>query len=201
VFGGTFDPPHNVHVAVAEAALRQFALELVVFVPNGIPPQKVAVDGVSKEDRFLMVQEAIKGHREFRVSRIEIERGGPSYTIDTIRAMKEDCPQGLCFILGADRLLEIETWKESEALLRSVPFIVAPRAGVLVTVFERPPFDVASIHVLEMDEVDLASTFVRDRAAKGEPIDEWVPRGVAGYIEERRLYRAGRNSEPNGTGG
>jgi nicotinate-nucleotide adenylyltransferase len=201
LFGGTFDPPHNAHIAVAEAALGQCGLARVVFVPNGIPPQKVNPDGASKEDRLRMVEAAIEGHPGLEVSRIEIDREGPSYTIDTIRAMKEDSPQGLCFILGADRLLEIETWRESGALLRSVPFIVAPRAGVSVSVFGRPPFDVASIHVLEMDEVDLASTFVRDRTMRGESIEEWVPRGVARTIDERRLYRVGRGSRAKGTGG
>lgn len=201
VLGGAFDPPHNAHLAVARAALRQFELARVIFVPNGIPPQKAPTDGVTSEDRYRMVRRAIAGRAHLSVSRIEIDRDGPSYTIDTIRAMKEDCPEGVCFILGADQLFAIETWRESQALLKSVPFVVAPRAGVSLSFLERPPFDVASIHVLEMDEVDLSSTEIRDRAARGESIEAWVPRSVARYVEEHGLYRVGAAVRSHGAGG
>jgi nicotinate-nucleotide adenylyltransferase len=201
VLGGAFDPPHNAHVAVARRALRQFELSRVVFVPNGIPPRKAVSNGVTSEDRYRMVSLAIAGFRRFSVSRTEIDRDGPSYTIDTIRAMKEDCPEGVCFILGADQLFEIETWREPKALLDSVSFIVAPRAGVALSFLGRPPFDAASIHVLDMDEVDLSSTLVRDRAARGESIEAWVPRSVARYIEEHGLYGVGDRARSQGTGG
>ncbi len=201
VLGGTFDPPHNAHLAVARTALRQFGLSRVVFVPNGIPPQKSVSDGVTSEDRYRMASLATAGRRQFSVSRIEIDRGGPSYTIDTIRAMKEDCPEGVCFILGADQMLEIETWREPQALLDSVSFIVAPRAGISLSFLGRPPYDVASIHALDMGEVDLSSTAVRDRVARGESIEAWVPRSVARYIEERGLYRVGVRVRSHGTGG
>jgi len=189
LFGGTFNPIHNAHLLVAETAWSQFALSEVVFIPNGIPPHKQELLGVDKEDRFEMVRRAIAGRREFSVSRIEIDREGPSYTIDTIRALADDYPQGVCFIIGADRLLEIETWKEPEALLRSVPFLLAPRAGISLSAFKAPPFDAASIHPLEMDEVDLSSTHLREMVRRGKAIDEWVPAAVAKYVDEQGLYR------------
>ena len=201
LLGGAFDPTHNAHLAVARAALRQFELSRIVFVPNGIPPRKSASDGVTSEDRYRMACRAVAGCRDFSVSRIEIDRDGPSYTIDTIRAMKEDCPEGVCFILGADQMSEIETWREPQALLDNVPFVVAPRAGIPLSFLARPPFDVASIQVLDMGEVDLSSTAVRDRVARGESIETWVPRSVARYIEEHGLYRVGAAVRSHGTGG
>jgi nicotinate-nucleotide adenylyltransferase len=190
LFGGTFDPPHRAHLLVAQEALKQCGLSRIVLIPNGVPPQKGAASG-TKEDRFRMVQLLVRGRRGLTASRIEIDREGPSYTIDTIRAMKDDYPEGLCFILGADRLLGIDTWKEYGALLRSVPFVVAPRAGILLSSFSGSPYDEASIHVLDMAAVDLSSSFVRERVARGETIESWVPRGVAAYVRSRGLYRAG----------
>lgn len=189
LFGGTFNPLHEAHLLVAEKALEQFPLSEVMFIPSGIPPHKVVEDGVGKEDRYEMVRRAIAPNPQFSVSRIEIDREGPSYTIDTIRALKGIYPQGVCFIVGADLLLQIETWKEPEALLTSVPFIIAPRAGVPQEAFSTPPFNKAEIHFLAMEEVDLSSTWVRERVKQGEPIEEWVPPEVAVYIERHGLYR------------
>jgi nicotinate-nucleotide adenylyltransferase len=189
LFGGTFNPLHNAHLLVAEKALSQFGLREVIFVPCGIPPHKEVADGVNKEDRYEMVRRAIAGRPRFSVSRIEIDRAGPSYTIDTIRAMKGEHPEGLCFIVGADLLSQIETWKEPEALLASVPFIVAPRAGVDMRIFSAPPFDRAEIHFLDMEEVDLSSTWVREAVREGRGYESYVPPAVADYIKEHGLYR------------
>lgn len=191
VFGGAFDPPHLAHLEVAVQALRQFRLAGVVFVPNGVPPQRGAPPVASKEDRLRMLEALTDGQPKLSVSRIELDREGPSYTIDTIRAMGEDCPLGLCFILGADRLATIASWRESEALVRLVPFIVAPRPGVSLASLRGPLVEKATIHVLAMTEVDLSSTFVREAAAEGRPVDAWVPPGVAAYINVRGLYRKG----------
>ena len=189
LFRGTFNPLHSAHLRVAAKALEQFALSKIVFIPNGIPPHKAVELGCSKEDRYTMVERAVADSGQMEVSRIEIDREGPSYTIDTIRAMKDDYPQGICFIVGADKLLELDTWKEPDALLRSVPFIVAPRAGVQVSAFHEPPFDCAMIAALEMEEVDLSSTSLRDMVARGAGIEDLVPSAVADYIKERGLYR------------
>jgi len=189
LFGGTFNPLHNAHLIVAEKALEQFELKEVIFIPSGIPPHKEVADGVSKEDRYEMVRRAIAGRPRFSVSRIEIDRDGPSYTIDTIRALRGKYPQGLCFIVGADLFSQIETWKEPKALLRSVPFIVAPRDGIKKDTFALPPFDQAEIHFLEMKEVDLSSTWVREAVREGKEFTRLVPSAVADYIREHGLYR------------
>ncbi len=189
LFGGTFNPLHNAHLLVAEKALAQFGLKEVIFIPCGIPPHKEVADGVTKEDRYEMVRRAIAGHPRFSVSRIEIDRDGPSYTIDTIRALTGKYPEGMCFIVGADLLAQIDTWKEPEALLASVPFIVAPRDGIPRDIFAAPPFDRAEIHFLAMDEVDLSSTWVREAVRNGQDYVDHVPPVVADYIREHGLYR------------
>lgn len=189
LFGGTFNPLHEAHILVARTAIEQFDLSEVVFIPSGIPPHKEVAEGVSKEDRYAMVKQGIAADTRFSVSRIEIDRLGPSYTIDTIRALKLEYPVGLCFIVGADLLVQIDTWKEPQALLSSVPFLIAPRNEVSKETFRVPPFDRARIHFLEMEAVDLSSTWVRNRVKQGETVMDCVPLSVATYIEEHGLYR------------
>ena len=189
LFGGTFNPLHNAHIRVARAAFGQCGLSSVLFIPNGIPPHKGPLKGISGEDRYRMVRTAIARYEEFDISRIEIDREGPSYTIDTIRALKDDYNQGVCFIVGADRLLDITTWREPEALLQSAPFVIAPREGVSEDAFDLSPFDAAQTYPLDMEEVDLSSSWRRETVARGEEIGEWVPPEVAAYIAENGLYR------------
>ena len=188
LFGGTFNPLHNAHVMIAKNAMAQFGLSRVVFVPNGTPPNRRDEPRPGKEDRFRMVAEAVEGEDRLSASRVEVDREGPSYTIDTIRALEDDYPEGICFIIGADCLVRIETWKEPEAVIASVPFVVAPREGVSFSVFERTPFDEASIYGLQMPKVDVSSTALREKARRGESIAPWVPPQVAAYIEEHGLY-------------
>jgi len=145
--------------------------------------------GATSGDRYEMVRRALAGQRGFAVSRIEIDRDGPSYTIDTLRQMGAQRKEGLCFIVGADRLLDITTWKEPEALLTCVPFVLAPRHGRSLEAFAAAPFDRAEIHFLDMEEVDLSSTWLRQRIAQGASYKDAVPPAVAAYIEAHRLYR------------
>jgi len=189
LFGGTFNPLHNAHLLVAQEALRQLSLSKIVFIPSGIPPHKQVECGISKETRYEMVREAIAPYHKFSISRAEIDRRGPTYTIDTIRIMKQARPQSLCFVVGADLLAQIDTWKEPEALLSIVPFVVAPRDDVNREVFSRPPFDRAEIRFLEMEEIDLSSTWIRERVLHGESITECVPPSVATYIRDYGLYQ------------
>ena len=189
VLGGTFNPVHNGHLLIAEAALRQYELSAILFVPNGVTPDRQKVEIPDKEDRFRMVEAAVAGDPRLAVSRIEVDREGPSYTIDTIRALKEDYRQGIGFIVGADCLAEIDRWKEPEAIVASVPLIVAPRAGIPSSAFEGKLFDGASIWPLEMTEVSVSSTDLRDSVRRGESIADSVPPLVAEYIGEHGLYR------------
>ncbi len=196
LFGGTFNPLHNAHIEVARVALEQYELSKIVFIPNGIPPHKEGVDGVDKEARFEMVRLAVESVPGFEASRIEVDREGPSYTIDTIRVLKDDYPQGMCFIVGADRLLKLDTWREPHELLRSIPFIIAPRSGVSLDVFDVSPFREAVIVPLRMADVDLSSSGLRERVRRGESIRGWVPEPVAEYIEEHGYYRKRELAKP-----
>ncbi|MEA3238910.1 MAG: nicotinate-nucleotide adenylyltransferase [Candidatus Bipolaricaulota bacterium] len=189
LFGGTFNPLHSAHMLVAKEAYEQFELSKVIFIPSGTPPHKEILVNVTKEDRFAMVQGAIEPCDYLSVSRIEIDRYGLSYTIDTITALQDQYPEELCFIVGADLLLQIETWKNPRKLLASVPFLIAPRNGISKDLFAAPPFDKARISFLEMEEVDLSSTWIRDQIRQGEGIPDCVPEPVASYIKERGLYQ------------
>ena len=128
--GGTFDPIHVGHLVTAEEALHQFALDEVVFVPTGRPWMKEHEVVAPAEDRYLMTVIGIASEPRFRVSRIEVDRGGPTYTVDTLRALRaEDPTADLCFITGADAMLEIVEWKEPEELFDLAHFIAATRPG------------------------------------------------------------------------
>ena len=189
VFGGTFDPIHNAHLQVGRAALKQLGLEKILVVPNGRPADADGEAGGRREHRFQMAAAAVAGEDRFEVSRVEVDREGISYTIDTIRALQQDYRQGICFIVGADCLMRIDRWKEPEAIIASVPLVVAPRAGVPINAFGHGLFEKASISLLDMPEVDLSSTALREKVKRGESIAECVPAAVAAYIEEKGLYR------------
>ena len=195
LFGGAFDPIHNGHLAIARRSVEQFGLSRVLLIPTGTPPETEEKDVSCREDRFAMAAAAAAGEPNVSVSRVEIDRPGPSYTIDTLRAIKDDCPEGICFIVGADRLSQIASWKEPAAILALAPIIVAPRGDVPDARFDSAPFDEASVFLLDMPKVDISSTFVRRRVLEGEPISEWVPTEVADYIEEHGLYRESRKAK------
>jgi nicotinate-nucleotide adenylyltransferase len=187
LFGGMFNPPHNGHIRVALAALTQYGLKEVVFVPAGAPSLKPEPVEASGEDRFEMVAAAVATTARLSVSRIEIDREGRSYTIDTVRELKDDYPEGICLILGADCLQQIHRWKESDALLRSVPLIVAPRASVSLSGFDGE--DVAVVYPLDMPEVCVSSSEIRELVRQRRAIGALVPSEVAKYIETHGLYQ------------
>ena len=196
LLGGAFDPIHNGHMAIARRSLEQFRLSRIVLIPTGEAPRVDCKVLSSREDRFNMAQVAASAEERVSVSRLEIDRPGPSYTIDTLRAIKDDCPEGICFIVGADRLSQIESWREPEAILALTPIIAAPRGDVPDRMFDAAPFDEASVFLLDMPRVDISSTFVRRRVLEGTPISEWVPAPVAEYIEEHGLYREQEGEGP-----
>ncbi len=189
VLGGTFNPIHNAHLLIARAALEQCALSRILFVPNGTPPGKRIEKDPGREHRFRMVAAAIDGEEAFSVSRIEVDRDGPSYTIDTIRALKDDCPEGICLIVGADCLMEIDTWREPDAILASLPIVVAPRVHVELGALDSDRFRKASICELDMPEVEVSSTALRERVRRGASIEKAVPEAVSKYIRNHGLYR------------
>ena len=191
VMGGTFDPIHNGHLLTAEEALWQFQLDEVVFVPTGRPWMKEERPVSPPEDRYLMVVIATATNPRFSVSRLEIERKGPTYTVDTLRQLREERGEvDLFFITGADALLEILQWKDPEEALSMAHFIAATRPGFDLSSFEQGASSQdPRVSVMTIPALAISSTDIRDRVREGRPIRYLVPEGVQIYIEKSSLYR------------
>ena len=191
VMGGTFDPIHHGHLVTAEEALVQFGLDEVIFVPTGQPWMKEGRDVSPAEDRYLMTVIATASNPRFTVSRIEIDRDGPTYTVDTLRALGTENPDAeLYFITGADAMLEIFEWKDPDEVLSHAHFIAATRPGYDLARFDatastRHP----NVSVMNVPALAISSTDIRRRVREGRPIRYLVPEGVKSYIEKAGIYR------------
>lgn len=191
--GGTFDPIHYGHLLMAEEAREAFALDSILFIPNSRPPHKKPYAVSSAKDRYAMCLLAISTNPSFACSRIELDRPGPSYTVDTIRQIREDKPDlsALYFITGADAVLEIVSWHEHEELIASCEFIAVTRPGfVLDRLNELLDQEYLSrIHFLPIPGLDISSTDIRRRIRRGRSIKYLTPEPVEAYIHQRGLYR------------
>jgi nicotinate-nucleotide adenylyltransferase len=191
IMGGTFDPIHHGHLVAGEEARWQFRLDQVLFIPTGQPWQKPV--GVSPaEDRYLMTVIATASNPAFAVSRLEVDNPGPSYTVDTLRRLRSELPEGtrLLFIGGADLLQQLLTWKEPEQVLALAELIAATRPDFDVDdVVRKVPAAAGRVHRMEIPALAISSSDIRARVARGEPIEYLVPEGVARYIQKRALYR------------
>jgi nicotinate-nucleotide adenylyltransferase len=188
VFGGSFDPVHHAHVALAQSALRALHLDQVRWVPAGNPWQKSRAM-TPAEDRVALVQAAIAGEAHFVLDRIEVDRSGPSYTLDTIRALQAAHPGAQWVLLiGQDQYTGLHTWKDWQTLLSLVELAVANRPGD----GRRPNPDVQAFphRMVPLPMLDISSTDIRTRVAAGLDISHLVPPGVARYIETHGLYRS-----------
>ncbi|MHB0912055.1 MAG: nicotinate-nucleotide adenylyltransferase [Armatimonadota bacterium] len=190
VMGGTFDPLHWAHLIMAEEARSEFSLDKVLFVPAARPPHK-SHEVSDPEHRYAMALIGTAGNPHFEVSRMELLREGPSYSVDTIRALRESAE--VYFILGADEALDLPEWYEAEALPRLARFVVAPRLGLsFPEVVEALPERFASaLSPLPMSPVVLSATELRARVAAGQSIRYLVPEAVETYIRKHRLYLEG----------
>jgi nicotinate-nucleotide adenylyltransferase len=187
--GGTFDPIHYGHLVTAEEALEQFELEGVLFVPTGRPWMKEHEVVSPPEDRYLMTVIATASNPLFSVSRIEVDRDGPTYTVQTLRSLKSDLEADLFFVTGADAILEMLQWKEPEELFELAHFIAATRPGYDIDGFEVPDHARDAVSVMNIPALAISSTDIRDRVKAGGPIRYLVPEGVKSYIEKAGLYR------------
>jgi nicotinate-nucleotide adenylyltransferase len=201
VMGGTFDPIHFGHLRAAEEVLQGFGLERVIFVPAGRPSHKLHSEVTSPEHRYTMAKLATVDHLRFEVSPIEIQREGPSYTLDTLRELKDSVCKGktLYFITGLDAILEIHTWKGYKQLFELANFIAVTRPGYSVEAFltlEKVlgPECFSKVHPFPVTLLAIASRDIRRRVREGESIRYLVPEPVRLYIEEHGLY-SGRADE------
>lgn len=195
LFGGTFDPPHLGHLALAEWARERLRLDRVVFVPAGDPPHKRGRVVTKAATRLAMTELAVAGRDGFALSRVEIDRDGPSYTVDTLRALRAAHPGSRWWLLiGEDSLAELATWKEPEAIVRLATPAVAVRPGSRVrrtrSAFGRP------VVWLDNPPIDVSSSDVRARARRGASLRFLVPDAVERFVVARRLYRGGAAARP-----
>jgi nicotinate-nucleotide adenylyltransferase len=188
--GGTFDPVHHGHLVAASEVAGLFGLDEVVFVPTGQPWQK-SDRGVSPaEDRYLMTVIATASNPRFSVSRVDVDRGGPTYTIDTLSDLHREHPDAeLFFITGADALAQIMSWRDTDRLFQLAHFVGVTRPGYHLADVDLPE---GSVSLVEVPALAISSTDCRDRVHRGMPVWYLVPDGVVQYIEKRGLYRGDR---------
>jgi nicotinate-nucleotide adenylyltransferase len=206
VFGGTFDPVHYGHLLAAECCREQCRLDQVWFLPAAVPPHKQHTDMASSEHRLAMLQLAIGGHEPFVLSRLEIDRGGLSYTVDTLASLVEQQPAAeWYFLMGSDSLADLPGWREPARICELATIVVVVRPSA-------PPPDFAPLagmvsaarlqhmreHVVRMPLVDLSSREIRRCVAEGRSIRFRTPRAVEKYIETHGLYRSSAAPQSSG---
>lgn len=196
VIGGTFDPIHNGHLAVADEVRIRLDMAEVLFVPAGQPWFKVQRPISSAEHRLEMVRLAISGRSGYKLSAIEIDRPGPTYTVDTVAELQARLKpdDSLFFIMGWDNLAGLPDWKEPARLINLCCLVAVPRPGCsqpdLEALDGAIPGLSGRVVLMDRPEVDISASDIRDRVARGLPIDQLVPAPVAAYIREHGLYTA-----------
>lgn len=202
IMGGTFDPIHNGHLVAGSEVADLFNLDVVVFVPTGQPWQKKNHKVSAAEDRYLMTVVATASNPRFLVSRVDIDRGGDTYTIDTLHDMRKLYPDAeLYFITGADALSKIVTWRDWEQMFELAHFVGVTRPGYslpgnpgsaqdLTARCLQPEIEAGRLRLVEIPAMAISSTDCRNRAAAGRPVWYLVPDGVVQYIAKHRMYRS-----------
>lgn len=194
VLGGTFDPIHIGHLVSAEEAWVELKLECVIFIPAGLPPHKLDHGMSPVEHRLAMVELAIASNPHFAVSRIDIDRFGPCYTVDTIELLRDEWGPGvkIYFIMGSDSLLDILTWHNPRRLIRLCRFAVVSRPGYQVDLDELDallPGVASRVHMLNAPQLAISSTDIQRRVREGLSIKYQVPEAVEDYIYQHKLYQ------------
>jgi nicotinate-nucleotide adenylyltransferase len=189
--GGTFDPIHHGHLVAASEVRSRFDLDEVIFVPTGEPWQKSGRKVAPAEDRYLMTVIATAANPHFQVSRVDIDRDGPTYTIDTLRDIHAAEPDAeLYFITGADAMAQILSWRDHQELFKLAHFVGVTRPGHPMTPEHLDGLPDDRVTQLEVPALAISSTDCRERVAAGEPIWYLVPDGVVQYIAKHGLYSA-----------
>ncbi len=193
VFGGTFDPVHYGHLVAAEEVRYRLRLDKVLFVPAGMPPHKLDHDITPTRHRLAMLELAIASNPGFALSRVDIDRHGPCYTVDTLALLHEEYGPGteLFFLMGMDSLADILTWKDPERLIRLAWIVVVGRPGFQADVDELDkvlPGAAERICIVDTPLMEVSSSDIRQRVREGAPIRYQVPEAVEAYIRAHRLY-------------
>lgn len=191
--GGTFDPIHNVHLVLAEEVRKRLALSEVIFIPAGHPWLKIDHCVTAVDHRVEMVRRAIEGRPYFRLSTIEIERPGPTYTVDTLAELRRQLKEQdeIYFILGSDSLTELPQWHEPSRIIQLCYLVAAPRPGYVpdLDALERAiPGISKRVTIIDKPVVDVSSSDIRRRVSNGLLINDLVPPAVAQYIQDHGLY-------------
>lgn len=194
IYGGTFDPLHIGHVTLADHAVRECSIDKLIFMPDHISPFKQDQQVTDSRDRCAMIERALPYNRAFRMSTYEVRRDGPSYTIETLRHWRGTLQGELCFVLGFDSAVQVDTWYCGEEILREYPLITALRPGTdsdsgLARIEEFRKTYNTDITVMNMLPVDVSSTEIRRRAAEGLSLEGLVLPEIEEYIIEHNLYR------------
>ena len=195
ILGGTFDPMHNGHLAIAREARVELELEEVLFLPTGRPWMKAGQTITSAEHRMAMVRLAIAGHTWCHLSTMEVDRPGPTYTVDTLDELRREhgTTVDFYFILGWDSLPELPRWREPLRIIQLCTLVALPRPGSarpdIAAIEKQVPGLLRRLVILEKPEVDVSGTEIRERIAEGKPIADLVPAAVESYIREKGLYR------------
>jgi nicotinate-nucleotide adenylyltransferase len=194
ILGGAFNPPHIGHLVCAQEALVQLELDTVTFVPMGEAPHREIEQDPGAEARFEMCAKAVSGDERFTLSRIELDREGPSYTVDTLQAMSEGSPDDeLVLLLGGDQAAALPAWREPEEVLRLAAVATVERTGwsrERVAVKMSGLRGAERVVFFDMPRIAVSSSLIRKRVADGKPIRYVVPDKVAEYIGAHSLYRA-----------
>lgn len=194
IFGGTFNPVHMAHLLIAETAQEEAGLDSILFVPSGCSYLKNASDILPAKDRVNMTGLAIEDNSHFALSTLEIDRGGNSYTCDTLKELKERYPQQEYYlIVGADNLFTMEEWKDVEYIFSNAKILAAVRGGKQRTDMEEKIAELeerygAGITLLDVRQMDISSSMIRDKVAKGHSIRYMVPDKVRSYIAKNHFY-------------
>jgi len=185
LFGGTFNPVHNGHIVVAQEAKIRLKLDKVIFVPAYIPPHKDRAGIIDAKDRLCMIELAIGTTAGFEISRYEVDKKEKVYTAQTVRHFKDIYPEGteIFFLAGADSLSVLDTWKDVDKIFTLCRFVIFSRPGFSK---DNSRFEVETI---DMEEVNISSTRIRERVRENNPIDEMVSEQVADYIAKNNLYK------------
>ncbi|HJV30671.1 MAG TPA: nicotinate-nucleotide adenylyltransferase [Bacillales bacterium] len=182
ILGGTFDPPHHGHLLIANEVLSSLQLDEVWFMPNQEPPHKKKSETIKNEDRLQMLELALKDNQQFRVESIELERSGPSFTIETMKILKSQYPDyQFFFIIGADMIEYLPKWHKINELVELVQFV-----GV-----DRPDYNHDTnypIIYVDVPAIEVSSSLIRERLKKGKTVRYLLPEPVIEYIKECRLY-------------